>query len=86
MVQEDTSDDLRLYQVRRIAPGSSLAQLVAAGWRATEAEIVSVAKQVREWAWELHEFILPNCKWSWRFTRFRGEADKRIGEEGSCGA
>jgi serine/threonine protein kinase len=44
----DSAEDVKFCLVQKIAPGSSLQSLVDNGWRPTEPEIVSVAKQLLE--------------------------------------
>lgn len=44
--QVDSAADRAFYLVQRIAPGTSLADLVASGWRRSEAEITRIALEV----------------------------------------
>lgn len=52
--QTDTPQDRYFYLVQELAPGQSLASLVAEGWRADEAEIRRLATQVLEVLTYLH--------------------------------
>ncbi|WP_019503354.1 serine/threonine-protein kinase [Pleurocapsa sp. PCC 7319] len=55
----DTKDDKRFYLVQELVQGQSLAELVKQGWRATEAEVKDIAKQVLDILIYLHSITPP---------------------------
>ena len=57
--QLDTEGDRRFYIVQEIAPGQSLLDWVARGWRPTELEVRGIAKQLLEILVYLHQLTPP---------------------------
>ena len=57
--QLDQEDDRRFYIVQEIAPGQSLQQWVASGWRPTELEVRELAKQLLDILVYLHQLTPP---------------------------
>ncbi|MGL4502836.1 MAG: serine/threonine protein kinase, partial [Planktothrix sp.] len=57
--QLDQEDDRRFYIVQEIAPGQSLQDWVASGWRPTELEVKAIAKQLLDILVYLHQLTPP---------------------------
>ena len=57
--QLDTEGDRRFYIVQEIAPGQSLLDWVARGWRPTELEVREIAKQLLDILVYLHQLTPP---------------------------
>ena len=55
----ETADDKRFYLVQELVEGKSLAELVASGWHATEAEVQDIAIQLLEILSYLHSLTPP---------------------------
>ena len=57
--QTDTEENRWFYIVQELAPGKSLADLVQAGWRASQAEVRQLALQILDILKYLHELTPP---------------------------
>ncbi|MBZ8180716.1 YqaE/Pmp3 family membrane protein [Oscillatoria salina] len=56
---EDTESDRHFYLVQEMVSGTSLADLVASGWHATEAEVKQIATQILSILDYLHQLMPP---------------------------
>jgi serine/threonine protein kinase len=55
----DTPSDRNFYIVQELAPGKTLSDLSASGWRCTEAEVKDIASQILAILSYLHNFMPP---------------------------